>query len=133
MNITETISLLDELRGKVKENNHAENWDTDETFGGDAVIVKRHEFETGMKGTEVLFEGDWGEAEDAAYIVALHNNYEALRQAALDGERYRKEAEAGRKLAESLDKLEDFSVEHWQRAVKKRLTAYRQAVEQKEV
>lgn len=88
--ITKTISLLDELRGKIKENNHAENWDTDETFGGDAVIVKRHEFETGMKGTEVLFEGDWGEAEDAAYIVALHNSYEALRQAALDGERYRK-------------------------------------------
>lgn len=133
MNITETISLLDELRGKTcRGNDWYRKYYEQVQYDGGVHDVHEGVFTIDEDGEmdDITFSDS---EEVSEYVVALHNNYEALRQAALDGERYRKAGEAGRKLAESLDKLEDFSVEHWQRAVKKRLTAYRQAVEQKEV
>lgn len=131
MTITETISQLDGLREKVKENNHIEDWDTDETFGGDAVIVKRHEFETGMKGTEVLFEGDWGETEDAEYIVALHNAYPALRRSAIAGEVLAKAVEEY-VISHTADHYCAYAgdIDHF---IAEQVHAYRSAIEEKNV
>lgn len=69
MNITETISLLDELRGEAI---YEEGYDV------------------------------YANADKAGYIGTLHNSYEALRKAALDGERYRK---AGETLVNVLDEM----------------------------
>lgn len=44
--------------------------------------------------------------DDADYIVALHNNYEALRSAALLGEEAQKWKQAAMKLAEDVEKMD---------------------------
>jgi hypothetical protein len=83
-NITEIISLLDELR----ENCTQGDWKWE--YGDDGLDVVTAE--EGHK-LATFFEKEAERINDTAYIVALHNNYESLRQAVLDGERYRKEAE----------------------------------------
>lgn len=75
MDITETISLLDELRGKCTQG----EWKP-AAVHADTIIGT-----TDGKPVDRV--------ADAKYIVALHNALPFLRQAALDGERYRKVAE----------------------------------------
>ena len=96
-NITETISLLDELRGLLE------------------LYNKKRE-----KGLHIT-----GEEEDVIRVMERSvNTIEALRQAALDGERYRN----GAKILE--DYLLSGTLPEDDCAA---LTLYRQAVEQKEV
>ena len=125
MEITETISLLDELLNKCKKSGkrlvHGESFDewrvTAEDWNGEPVpacIIFN-------KDEPVAYEM---EENIANYIAAIHNNLPALRQAALDGERYRK----GAKILE--DYLLSGTLPEDDCAA---LTLYRQAVEQKEV
>lgn len=116
MNITETISLLDEQFAKAKEYN---------------------ELFTKIAGSE-----------DSTWDALIFKSYPALRQAALDGERYRKEAEAGETLAKEIEAFKvipivcgskeaqysmNFLLAQIERQLKRFSTTYRQAVEQKEV
>lgn len=72
MNITETISLLDELR----ENCTQGDWKWQ--YGDDGLDVVTAE--EGYK-LATFFEKEAERIHDTEYVVALHNNYEALRQA----------------------------------------------------
>lgn len=106
-NITETISLLDELRGLLE------------------LYDKKREKRLYITGEE----------EDAIKVMERSIDIiEHLRQAALDGERYRK---AGEALVEVVIGTTGVSVtEDFSRRAEKLYTAieaYRQAVEQKEV
>lgn len=131
MNITETISLLDELRDKAR-GEHGWKVDGDESPYAaikevDGVRITTNDYGTGV-GMDM---------EDAEYIVALHNNYDTLRQAALDSERYRK---AGEELVNGLRGMPSAGENDFQNvtcfsaiAIEEEIEAYRQAVEQKEV
>lgn len=115
MNITEIISLLDELR----ENCTQGDWKWE--YGDDGLDVVTAE--EGYKFA-TFFQAEY--IMNTAYVTAIHNNYKALRQAALDGERYRK---AGKELINRLEEHlsdTDYPVRH-------AISAYRQAVKQKEV
>ncbi len=129
-NITEIISLLDELRSLATQGEwRAEGGGSD---GSDIKAGERYvSFSDSDRGGLSMTN------EDAKYIVALHNNLPALRQAALDGERYRK---AGTELAEAIKKIQNrytstigSSVSQKYIDIEDVLRAYRQAVEQKEV
>ena len=125
MDITETISLLDELKSKATQG----EWNPITEITG--------RIWTGYKGSadslSVLTDSD------SEYIIALHNSYEALRQAALDGERYKR---AGEELANGLKEMDTvrteifrnfFTETDWRIERDRLLQTYRQAVEQKEV
>lgn len=98
MDITEIISLLDELRGKATQG----EWEYSE-YGAetndDVLIMQKTR--TGKRKEDWIVipsvnDGDAScitENKNIGYIVALHNALPALRQAALDGERYRKAGE----------------------------------------
>lgn len=81
MNITETISLLDELRGKTKQ--EGKDWTVLSHFReGDGEIVFDGIFSVDDEGADGLVI----EGQNAEYIVALHNLLPALRRAAMAGE-----------------------------------------------
>lgn len=133
-NITETISLLDELRDKAR-GEHGWKVDGDESPYAaikevDGVRITTNDYGTGV-GMDM---------EDAEYIVALHNNYEALRKAALDCERYRKagEEEVKRFMETMQRRAEEITpnlllneIVNYAYSRMEELEAYRQAVEEK--
>lgn len=101
MTIQETIASLDALRAKATQG----EWYTDQlgekgqTFiGGNGYMI------AAMAGA---FK-DSGTLSNAAYIIALHNAFPALRQAILDGERYKAAGEALAKAVEEMD-ISDYS------------------------
>lgn len=155
MDITEIISLLDELRGKATQG----EWEYSE-YGAetndDVLIMQKTR--TGKRKEDWIVipsvnDGDAScitENKNIGYIVALHNALPALRQAALDGERYRKAAEAGRIVEEMVRSINqrreetkeifaqdpDFArgyIQAYAEMGRNFDYAYRQAVEQKEV
>lgn len=134
MNITETISLLDELRGRTTQG----EWDWRHGDNGIDIVTEK-------EGTKFATFFKVDRLNNVEYIIALHNALPALRQAALDGERYRK---AGETLAKSIEGFEvtpiacgseeaqysmNFLLAQIERHLKKISAAYRQALEQKDV
>jgi hypothetical protein len=151
-NITEIISLLDELR----ENCTQGDWKWEYGDNGLYIVTAEegYKFATFFQAEYII---------NTAYVTAIHNNYKALRQAALDGERYREAAEFWKNeaeiqkdsrlirdkqckaLAEAMERLQlEFKAnacecgEEWKDTdahdiCNNALEAYRQAVEQKEV
>ena len=145
MNITETISLLDELRRTCTQGEwFGSEWETDNPrIGAPSNTHLASFFWPSHPPTK---EGERKAEEEiystVDYIVTLHNNYEALRKAALDGERYRKAGDVFSFIRAQLWNTDDnkpidsqgrelkHTIQQWLCHVE---DAYRQAVEQKEV
>jgi len=142
-NITETISLLDKLRGKCTQGEWQQYPDGDIHMEDRCGIASRDGWEWAQRPKNYVAIS-WDEKgamnlNDAEYIVALHNNLPALRQAALDSERYRKAVEALLKALENTSIGPDEFMatipitEIEEGKIAKIIETYRQAVEQKEV
>lgn len=135
-NITERISLLDELRGKTcRDNDWYRKYYEQVQYDGSIHDVHEGVFTIDEDGEadDITFSDSEAVSE---YVVALHNNYEALRQAALDGERYRK---AGEELVRAVERMYTDDIkpicretsDWWEQQRDAALANYRQAVEQK--
>lgn len=131
-NITETISLLDELRGKwnklLEEGKTEPEWKRRVTIKFTDKLNNKE-----LCGLDLKVAGFLGDVMVA--IPKLFDGHEALRKAALDGERYRK---AGTELAEAIKEIQNrytstigSSVSGKYVDIECALRAYRQAVEQK--